>query len=154
MALDLRQAQLEKYWAKDKNGHRVKTILSMMNNVEGRTVDEDESILNSLIQLSNAFENALDLRDVFEDNKESILTIMAYISSGRAIRLYDWFDKNSKYKEFAEHLIDFASENSSEPVYAIFIERLRTFQKANLLFSIFSPERIEKIQKVLLNTVE
>lgn len=155
MALDLRTDQLEKHWkAKDKRG-RLNNILSLMDNIEHWTVDDNESIVKTLMDLSVAFENVLNLNPIFKENKDTILYIMAYISSSRAIRLYEWFGKNSKYKEFSDELIAYANDHIDEPVYAIFIERLNTFKKANLLYSIFATERINKILLILSkNSIE
>jgi len=144
--LNLRTSIVEDYWQRESP--RLAKIIKAMEKVEFWTLDESQEVSNMLDKLSSRLgkSNAGSI----SNNSEKLLFIMAYMSSGRSIRMMKWFDEQFSNSDLTEHIVREANKEADEnPVNRLLLDRLQTIKSLTLMHSVFNPARTSKILKIL-----
>lgn len=142
--LNLKKSVVSEYWK--KNSSRMARAISIMETVENWIQDEDEDVSQKINELSRALVKSSDLGITL--NIDRLLFVMAYMSSGKAIRIMNWFDENFK-KDLSLDFVYHAKDGIEDPVKSLLIDRLQTVKSLNLISSIFSQARTKKIDRIL-----
>lgn len=142
--LNLKKSVVSEYWK--KNSSRMARAISIMETVENWIQDEDEDVSKKINELSRALVKSSDVGITL--NIDRLLFVMAYMSSGKAIRIMNWFDENFK-KDLSLDFVYHAKEGLDDPVKSLLIDRLQTVKSLNLISSIFSQARTKKIDRIL-----
>lgn len=142
--LNLKKSVVSEYWK--KNSSRMARAISIMETVENWIQDEDEDVSKKINELSRALVKSSDIGITL--NIDRLLFVMAYMSSGKAIRIMNWFDENFK-KDLSLDFVYHAKEGLDDPVKSLLIDRLQTVKSLNLISSIFSQARTKKIDRIL-----
>lgn len=133
--LNLSERAVNNHWKiQDK---RLQEILKMMGKAESWTVDEVQDVSDKLVEFGRRLGD-LD-RGFLLKNIEEVMTIMAFISSSKAIRLLSWIDENSPGISF--RYIMHARHQTEWECGQLLIDRLRTIKAVSLLSEVFSPVR-------------
>lgn len=142
--LNLKKSVVSEYWK--RNSSRMARAISVMESVENWIQDEDEDVSKKINELSRALGKASDVGITL--NIDKLLFVMAYMSSGKAIRIMNWFDENFK-KDLSLDFVYQAKDGIDDPVKSLLIDRLQTVKSLNLISSIFSQARTKKIDRIL-----
>lgn len=142
--LNLKKSVVSEYWK--KNSSRMARAISIMETVENWIQDEDEDVSKKINELSRALVKSSDVGITL--NIDRLLFVMAYMSSGKAIRIMNWFDENFK-KDLSLDFVYHAKDGLDDPVKSLLIDRLQTVKSLNLISSIFSQARTKKIDRIL-----
>lgn len=142
--LNLKKSVVSEYWK--KNSSRMARAISVMEGVENWIQDEDQDVSKKINDLSRALAKASDIGITM--NIDKLLFVMAYMSSGKAIRIMNWFDENFK-KDLSIDFVFRAKDGVEDPVNSLLIDRLQTVKSLNLISSIFSKARTNKIDRIL-----
>jgi hypothetical protein len=144
MMLNLRTSVLNQYWA--AQDPRMAKILSWMKTLEDWMLDENEEVADALYRLCER----LDPRNpnLIENHSEDLLTLMAYLSAPRAIRLLAWMDEHSPYG-MAGQLTELATLPHNQASGELFLDRLQTLRSLALLGRVFSPSRAKSVARIL-----
>ena len=142
--LNLKKSVVSEYWK--KNSSRMARAISVMEGVENWIQDEDQDVSKKINDLSRALAKASDIGITM--NIDKLLFVMAYMSSGKAIRIMNWFDENFK-KDLSIDFVFRAKDGIEDPVNSLLIDRLQTVKSLNLISSIFSKARTNKIDRIL-----
>jgi intracellular multiplication protein IcmW len=122
-------------------------VVSFMESVEKWVIDDNPEIQASLQQLGKT----LDSITKFELTKEDhYINIACYLRSGTALRILQAIDTISPGS--ASRLLMYSEEkaqlNSDSPA-GLFLRRNIVFERLRLLTRVFSPERLNLINKTL-----
>ena len=142
--LNLRKAIIEDYW--ENQSPRLSKVIKAMERVEFWTVDESQEVTGMLDKLSTRLDKSQS--DSISENSNKLLFVMAYMSSGRSIRMMKWFDEKFA-NDLSADIVSSAKENEEDPVNRLLLDRLQTIKSLTLMQSIFSPARTKKILKIL-----
>lgn len=142
--LNLRTSVLNQYWA--ARDPRMAKILSWMKTLEDWMLDENEEVAEALYRLCER----LDPRDpsLLERHSEDLITLMAYLSAPRSIRLLSWLDEHSPYG-IAGQLTELAALPHNQGSGQLFLDRLQTLRSLALLGRVFSPSRARSVSRIL-----
>lgn len=147
--LNLRKSIVTEFW-RTKNP-RMGMILQWMEDMEDWGMDDDQSFTEALLMLVPQMERAP--REAMLDNTESLLQIMAYMSSSRALRLIEWFDEHFP-QGLSLEMVEAAQEQEDDPRSQLLLDRLRAIQSLSLLGQVFSPARTRLITNLLRDAGE
>lgn len=145
MRLNLQTSVVEDYY-KNKS-KRFSGIISRMETVESWVLDSDKNVVTEIRKLTEVL-NEVEEYKIMEKS-EQLLTILAYLSCGKAYYFMSWLDTNFK-KDLSVDFLNKASERYEDnPECSIYIERIDTINKINVIGNVFSDDRLKKIIKIL-----
>ena len=149
MSLNLRKSIVEQFW--QGRDPRMARILLWMESMEEWGLDENEDFSEALLSLSPKLEQAG--RGTMLEQSEALITVMAYMSAGRAMRMMEWFDEHFP-KGLSIELIEQAQGQSEDAPAQLMLDRLRALESLSLLGKIFSPTRMRIISELLRETAD
>jgi len=141
--LSLNKSAVDFYWK--TQDQRMFKIISMMENVEHWIVDDVESVARELINFGKKISNAKTVQ--LSQHSDEITLIMAYIFSGKALRLLNWLDDN--YPGLSFHYVMEARQREDWEAGRLLLDRLKTIKTLSLLGMIFTPMRTKLISGLL-----
>lgn len=147
--LNLRKSAVNKYW--EKKSKRIQRIIELMESMEDWMVDDHEEIIKALDKFGINLEKTKQEKLIKQ--KDSFLNLLAYLSSGRSLMIIIWIDQKFD-GEIIPKIIEYAQEKKGEnelieKTTQLLIDRLNTLNSLELLGQIFSPTRLEMIEKIL-----
>lgn len=142
--LNLRKSIVAEFWK--SRDPRMAMILQWMESMEDWSMDDDRGFSEALLQLTPKMETSS--RNALVENTELLLQVMAYMSSGRSLRLLEWFDEHFP-QGLSVELVEMARDQEDDPRAQILIDRLRSLQSLSLLGRVFSPARVRRISMLL-----
>lgn len=121
-------------------------VLTFMEGVEGWTLDGDPDLEAAAIKLGETLE---DIGGVDLQHEDDFIKFAAYINATRNLRLLQSLD--TAHPGAASKLLMHAEKAAAEnnEVADLFLRRNIVFERLRLLTRVFSPERLELVQKVL-----
>ncbi len=141
--LNLSKLNINAFW---KNADtRMARAISIMENVEHWTVDDDEAVARGLIDFGKKMSSAS--KQSLTRHSEDVISIMAYISCGKALKIMNWLDENHPGLSF-HYVMESRQIDDWEPG-RLLLDRLRTVHTLTLLSKIFSPSRTRLISELL-----
>jgi hypothetical protein len=146
MSLNLRKSIVDEFWK--RKDPRMGSILMWMERVEDWKLDDHESFSKALLQLVPAMESAS--KGAMMAHLDQIIKVLAYTSSGRALRIIQWFDEHYP-KGLSIELLQTAKNSPNDVHSALLIDRLRALQSLSLLPQVFNPSRTAAIAQLLRN---
>lgn len=142
--LNLKKSVVDEHWR--KTAPRMAKVLAVMEGVEFWLVDDAESVNTALNELAKKMENST--RETLVDNAEALIFVMAYMASGRALRMMNWFDERFP-KGLAIDIVQEA-KNLPEAAHArLLLDRLQTIKSLTLMNKVFAPNRTRVILEML-----
>lgn len=150
--LNLQHDDVMAFWA--NQDIRLVETLQSMEKLEHWTLDQDQAVeqalqvlvdrLNRLSQEANGF-NMID-------RSKQLLTILAYIHSGRALKLVNWLENRFsgmgvRLLQDAQDLRELQGEGAIEA--NLMVDRLNVVRASQHLNRIFSPERMRQVIRAL-----
>lgn len=145
MKLNLRSSAIEDYY-KNKS-QRIYSILSTIEPIESWVLDTDKTISDAIVELTNALNLATQPK--LSENKEELLRILAYLSCSKVYFFTTWLDTNFEEDLTTEFLSEAINQYNESAEFSIYVERIETIRKMNVLGSIFSEKRMKKVIKIL-----
>lgn len=149
MSLNLRKSIVEQFW--QGRDPRMARILLWMESMEEWGLDDNEDFSEALLALSPKLEQAG--RGTMLEQSDSLITVMAYMSAGRAMRMMEWFDEHFP-KGLSIDLIEQAQGQPEGAPAQLMLDRLRALESLSLLGKIFSPTRMRIITELLRETAD
>ena len=142
---ELSTEAVHQFWAEYEDPMIFK-VISFMETVEEWTADQSPDAEMALQQLGTVLE---DINDVELDNEDAFIEVATHIRTARTLRLLQCLD--TAKPGAASKLLIHAEENSAhqEDTAGIFLRRNIVFERLRLLSRVFSPERLEMVQKTL-----
>jgi intracellular multiplication protein IcmW len=121
-------------------------VITFMESVEDWTKDGDKEFEEAIILLETALD---DLGNIELKQEQDFINLVSSMKTGRGLRLLMALDM--AYPGAASKVIMHAEKTtkSSKDTAGVFLKRNIAFERLRLLGRIFSPERIELIQKSL-----
>lgn len=145
MRLNLRTSAIEDYY-KNKS-QRIYSILSTIEPIKSWVLDTDKTISNAIVELTNALNDTTQSK--LSENKEELLKILAYLSCSKVYFFTTWLDTNFEEDLTTEFLSEAINQYNEFAEFSIYVERIETIRKMNVLGSIFSEKRMKKVIKIL-----
>jgi hypothetical protein len=143
--LDLRKPVVTSYW--QKKDPRLARILLWMESVEDWMLDEHPDVARALRDMSLSMPNIKS--SFLADTAEEWLTVLAYMSSARSLRMVEWIDHARSAKSGALDLVQTARAIPHHDHAQLLIDRLQTLRTLDLLSKIFSPKRLDTVSMLL-----
>jgi len=121
-------------------------VLTFMEGVEDWTLDGDPDLEAATAKLGETLE---DIGGVDLQHEDDFIKLAAYINATRNLRLLQSLD--TAHPGAASKLLMHAEKAAAEnnEVADLFLRRNIVFERLRLLTRVFSPERLELVQKVL-----
>lgn len=141
--LNLNKSSVDFYWK--TQDPRMLQILSLMESVEPWVVDDVESVAKELVNFGKKV-SAVKTNKL-SNNHEKITEVMAYIFSGKSMRILNWLDDN--YPGLSFHYVMEARQQEDWEEGKLLIDRLKTIKTLSLLGMIFTPMRTRLIAGLL-----
>lgn len=143
--LNLNQSVVEQYW--QKTAPRIAKVISVMEGVEFWLVDNEKSVNKALKDLVKKMDSSS--RESLSNHAEELLFIMAYMSSGRALRMMNWFDEKFTKGSLSIDIIQEASNLKDSEHARLMLDRLQTMESLKMINKIFAPNRTRIILELL-----
>ena len=147
--LSLRRSAVMRHW--QKKSPRIARVIGLMESMEDWMVDEHEQVSRSLDRLAPRLNSSNP--DKLLSQTDPMLTVMAYLSSGRTLMLMDWMDEHFNGR-VSLRLLDHARQTQDNTPSRLLLERLQTLNSLSLLPQIFSPTRLRFIYQILQDMQE
>lgn len=141
MRLNLKNSIVNEYY-KTKS-QRIYSILSTMEPIESWVLDTDKTISDAIVELTDALNSVSG--NTLSENKEELIKVLAYMSSGKVLFFTEWLDKNFDSDISTEFLHEAINLYEDSAEFSIYVERIDTINKMNILGAIFSEKRLNKI---------
>lgn len=146
---DLSESAVQQFWEiRSPVLHR---IFYAMENVENWTLDSNPLVMEALVNLGDKLDIAESMgvlpRESLVDMGEEILGVLAYIRSGRAMRLLGWMD--ATIPGYAATLTELAKKLGEQDFARLLFDRLQAVERLQLLKEIFDPKSIGVVVNVL-----
>lgn len=142
--LNLNKSIVDQYW--QKTAPRIAKVLSVMEGVEFWLVDDVQSVNDALRDLAKKMDKAP--QEKLSTHAEDLLFIMAYMSSGRALRMMNWFDEQFP-KGLSIDLLQEAKRLGEVEHAQLMIDRLQTIDSLKMINRVFAPTRSRLILELL-----
>jgi hypothetical protein len=143
--LDLRKPVVTHYW--QEKDPRMARILLWMETVEDWMLDDHHDVSAALRSL--AIDIQRSNKSFVKELSQDWLTVLAYLSSSRALRLVDWFEHSNSSTSGALDLVQTARAMKHDEYSLILLDRLQAMRTLNLLGKIFSSKRLENVISLL-----
>lgn len=140
--LNLNQANVNFYWK--GQDPKIAKIISVMEKVEHWVVDDIDAVSKELINIGKKM-NTTD-KSKLAKNSDQLIEVMAYITSGKALRLLNWLDDNHSGLSF-QYVME--ARQTDDDTGKLLIDRLKTIKTLSLLNKVFSPSRTRLITELL-----
>lgn len=144
--LNLKKSIVEDYWR--KTSPRMSKVISIMQDVEYWLLDEKKEVNDALTDLAKSMDHAS--RNTLIEQADAILYVMAYISSGKALRMMSWFDEKHQ-NGLTVDLTDLAKRNPENTHARLLLDRLQTIKSLSLMNKVFAQSRTRLIIEILKN---
>lgn len=146
---DLSEAAVQEFWeVRSPVLHR---IFYAMENVENWTLDSNPLVMEALVNLGDKLDIAESMgvlpRESLASMGEEVLGVLAYIRTGRAMRLLGWMD--AVIPGYAATLTDIAKQLGDRDFAKLLFDRLQAVERLQLLKDIFDPNSIAVVVNVL-----
>lgn len=128
-----------------KKDARLYRTLRLMDNVEFWVLDEDEEFSDKISGLGNLLSNAK--QDQIESCIGSLITVIAYTSSSKAIRIVNWIEE--EYPDLFQKMMSSVHSHPYPKSAKLFLTRLKTLKNLDLISRIFNPDRSQRINSWL-----
>ena len=142
--LNLNKSIVDQYW--QKTAPRIAKVLSVMEGFEFWLVDDVKSVNDALRDLARKLDKSS--HEKLSGNAEKLLFIMAYMSSGRALRMMSWFDERFP-KGLSVDLLQEARRLGEVEHGRLMIDRLQTIDNLKLINRVFAPNRTRLIHEII-----
>ena len=142
--LNLNKSIVDQYW--QKTAPRIAKVLSVMEGVEYWLVDDVQSVNDALREVIKKMDKAS--HEKMAAHTEDILFIMAYISSGRALRMMNWFDEHFP-KGLSVDILQEAKRLGNVEHAQLMMDRLQTIDSLKMINRVFAPNRSRLILELL-----
>lgn len=142
--LSLRRSMVMRHWQR-KSPH-IARVINLMETMEEWMMDDHEQVAKGLDRLAPRLERSPDVKLLAQT--DPMLTLMAYLSSGRTLMLMDWMDQKFQGR-VGLRMIDYAKQSKEQSTSRLLLERLQTLHSLSLLPQVFSPERMHFISMIL-----
>lgn len=147
--LSLRRSAVMRHW--QKKSPRIARVIGLMESMEDWMVDEHEQVSRSLDRLAPRLDRTNP--DKLLSQTDPMLTVMAYLSSGRTLMLMDWMDEHFNGR-VSMRLMDHARQTMDNIPSRLLLERLQTLNSLSLLPQVFSPTRLRFVYQILQDLQE
>lgn len=138
----LKQSSVNIYWK--QQDPRLSKVLNLMHSAEPWVVDEIDSVSRELVNFGKR------LGDVragqLSNGSSEVTTVLAYISSSKAMRVFNWLDDTFPGLSFFYVM---EARNQDWDPGRLLLDRLNTIRTLNLLSSLFAPSRADFIISLL-----
>lgn len=142
--LSLQRSIVEDHWK--KTSPRMAKAVSVMEGVEHWRLDERKEVDEALKELVKSMNKTS--RDAIAQNSQSIIYVMAYLSSGKSLRMMNWFDE--KFPSGLTVEITDDAKNDPDSAHArLLLDRLQTIKSLSLMTKVFAPNRSRLILEIL-----
>jgi len=142
--LSLQRSIVEDHWK--KTSPRMAKAVSVMEGVEHWRLDERKEVDEALKELVKSMNKTS--RDAIAENSQSIIYVMAYLSSGKSLRMMNWFDE--KFPSGLTVEITDDAKNDPDSAHArLLLDRLQTIKSLSLMTKVFAPNRSRLILEIL-----
>lgn len=142
--LNLKKSIVEDYWR--KTSPRMAKAISVMQDVEFWLLDDKKEVNDALNDLAKSMDKAD--RDNIVQQANALLYVMAYMSSGKALRMMSWFDE--KHPNGLTVDITTMAKSNPESIHArLLLDRLQTIKSLSLMNKVFAPSRTRLIIEML-----
>lgn len=139
--LILLDTYVQEFW--EKKDKRLSRILKIMDNVEYWVFDDEEQFTQGLNRIGRYISsddiNPKKIEEVLED----LVTVMAYSSSSKALRILNWLEEH--YPELFQKMMGGLDHHDRPKAAQLTGARLKVFKNLDLMGKIFSPNRSQKI---------
>lgn len=142
--LNLKKSIVEDYWR--KTSPRMAKAILVMQDVEFWLLDDKKEVNDALNDLAKSMDKAD--KDVIIQQANSLLYVMAYMSSGKALRMMSWFDEKHP-NGLTVDLTNLAKDNPEDIHARLMLDRLQTIKSLSLMNKIFAPSRTRLIIEML-----
>lgn len=142
--LNLKKSIVDDYWR--KTSPRMSKVISIMQDVEFWLLDDKKEVNDALNVLAKSMDKAN--RSTLLDQASSILYVMAYISSGKSLRMMSWFDEKHQ-NGLTVDLVDAAKKNPENTHARLLLDRLQTIKSLSLMNKVFAQSRTRLIIEIL-----
>lgn len=137
---------IKDYW--NKKSKRLGRILHTMDQVEYWVMEDEEEFVKGINRLGRKIELAKEERiDMVLDQ---IVTVIAYMSSSKAIRLINWLEDN--HPEILQKIIFRLPKHEKIKAAKLLSTRLKVLQNLELMSKVFGPDKSNRI-KIWLTSV-
>lgn len=141
--LNLKKSIVSDYWK--KTDPRLARILSVMENVEHWVVDDAQSVSDAISELAKKMDKTS--KETLAKLSEELIYLMAYISSGKSLRMVKWMDES--HPGLSVHYIMEARQMQEWPPARLMLDRLQTIKSLSLMGRVFAPSRTKLIAALL-----
>lgn len=142
--LNLKKSIVDDYWR--KTSPRMSKVISIMQDVEFWLLDDKKEVNDALNVLAKSMDKAS--RNTLLEQAPSILYVMAYISSGKSLRMMSWFDEKHQ-NGLTVDLVDLAKKNPENTHARLLLDRLQTIKSLSLMNKVFAQSRTRLIIEIL-----
>lgn len=146
---DLAENSVRRHWA--ENSTTTAKLLYAMEEVEHWTLDGHPVVLDAVTTFGDRLDIALDLGAFpsfgITNNSEQMLVILAYIKSGRAMRLLQWIEE--AMPGYIESIVATARQMSHLDFAKLLLDRLQAIERNHLLRAMFSPSNLDGVCALL-----
>ena len=142
--LNLKKSIVDDYWR--KTSPRMSKVISIMQDVEFWLLDDKKEVNDALNVLAKSMDKAS--RNTLLEQAPSILYVMAYISSGKSLRMMSWFDEKHQ-NGLTVDLVDLAKKNPENTHARLLLDRLQTIKSLSLMNKFFAQSRTRLIIEIL-----
>jgi intracellular multiplication protein IcmW len=142
---DFSHEAVHQFW-KEYDDPFIYKVIAFMEGVENWTNDGDPAFEEALRQLGTILD---DLGNIELQQEDDMIKLVASIKTGRGLRLLMALDM--AYPGAAAKVLMHAEKQtqSEKDLSGVFLKRNIVFERLRLMGRIFSPERVELIQKSL-----
>lgn len=142
--LNLRKSAVLRHW--QTKSPRMNRVVGLMETMEDWVMDENPEVDRNLQKMGSRVERATP--DQILRKSDPLLTVMAYLSSGRSLMMMDWMDTHYNGR-VSLRLLDHARQTQDQPTSRLMLERLQTLNSLSLLPEVFSAHRLRFIYQIL-----
>lgn len=131
------------FWA--KKDKRLSRIFKVMDNVEYWVMEDEEDFAKGINELGRYLTDAS--KDSLEEGGELLITILAYMSSSKAMRLLNWLE--NAHPEVFQKYLKMISDHERPKAAKLLGSRLRILQSLDLISKVFNQQRSQRIAQWL-----
>ena len=141
--LTLLDSFVNEFWA--KKDRRLSRVLKVMDSVETWVFDDKEDFARSVNEMAGSLSTAGE--EKIKESVESLITVMAYMSSSKSLRLLGWLEEN--YPEVFKKMLEALPGHPKAKAARLLSTRVRVMSNLNLMGKVFNPSRSQKITQWL-----
>lgn len=131
------------FW--NKKDRRLSRMLNVMDNVEFWVMEDDEDFSKKIGELGRYLTDAEP--EMIEEGGDLLISVMAYMSASKSIRLLNWLELN--HPEVFQKILLMTSSHKMPKAAKLLGSRLRVLQRLDLISKVFNQQRSQKITQWL-----